>query len=117
MSTDMKTQQWERTKQILEEALRLVPEQRTTYLNSACGQDSELRAEVESLIRSHESAGSQFLAAAAPEILELSSAGAPVQTRPNLVIGNYRLLEEIGHGEWGRCGAPSKLHRCGVRLR
>jgi serine/threonine protein kinase len=102
VSTDMKTQQWERTKQILEEALRLAPEQRTTYLNSACGQDSELRAEVESLIRSHESAGSQFLAAAAPEILELSSAGAPVQTRPNLVIGNYRLLEEIGHGGMGQ---------------
>jgi hypothetical protein len=51
MSTDMKTQQEERTKQILEEALRLAPEQRTTYLNSACGQDSELRAEVRQIKR------------------------------------------------------------------
>jgi hypothetical protein len=59
----MSTESWERTKEILEQALRLAPERRPAYLDSACGADAELRAEVESLIASHEEAGSQFLGA------------------------------------------------------
>src|SRR5438105_5062017 len=42
----MSTEHWERTKQILEEALRIVPEQRPAHLDLVCGADSELRAEV-----------------------------------------------------------------------
>ncbi len=45
----MSTERWERTKQILEEALRIAPEQRPAYLDLVCGADSELRDEVESL--------------------------------------------------------------------
>jgi serine/threonine protein kinase len=97
----MNTERWERTKQILEEALRLMPERRQTYLDSACSQDDELRAEVESLIASHEEAGSQFLAAAAPEILALTSSIGPPAARLNQVIGHYRLMEEIGRGGMG----------------
>jgi len=67
----------ERTKQILEEALRIAPGRRQAYLDLVCGPDSELGAEVESLIASHEEAGSAFLAAAAPELLELTSSTRP----------------------------------------
>ena len=55
----MSTERWERTKQILEEALRIAPEQRPAYLDLVCGADSEMRAEVESLIASHAEAGSK----------------------------------------------------------
>ena len=65
----MSTERWERTKQILEEALRIAPGPRQAYLDLVCGPDSELRAEVESLIASHEEAGSAFLDAAALELL------------------------------------------------
>ena len=61
----MSSERWERTKEILEQALRLAPEERQAYLDSACGTDADLRSEVESLIASHEEAGSQFLGAAA----------------------------------------------------
>ena len=37
----MSTERWERTKHILEEALRLSPDQRQTYLDLACGADRE----------------------------------------------------------------------------
>src|SRR2546429_5738802 len=57
----MSAERWERTKQILEEALRIAPGRRQAYLDLVCGPDSELRAEVESLIASHEEAGSAFL--------------------------------------------------------
>src|SRR5258708_9655662 len=97
----MSTERWERTKQILEEALRLAPDRRQSYLNLACGADGEVRAEVESLIVSHEEAGSQFLAAAAPEILDLTSSANPPQVRHNEIIDHYRLLDELGRGGMG----------------
>ena len=69
----MSADQWERTKQILEEALRVPAEERSKFLDAACGNDQALRAEVESLIASHEEAGSHFLAAGASNVLDLSS--------------------------------------------
>jgi non-specific serine/threonine protein kinase/serine/threonine-protein kinase len=97
----MSTERWERTKQILEEALLLASERRPAYLNSACGADRELRAEVESLIASHEEAGSQFLAVAAPELL-LAPLQNPANVLVNQSIGHYRLVEELGRGGMGQ---------------
>jgi predicted ATPase len=97
----MSIERWERTKQILEGALRLASDQRPAYLDLACGTDRELRGEVESLISSHEAAGSQFLAAPAPEILELTSSSDPPKSPLNQVIGHYRLVEEVGRGGMG----------------
>lgn len=98
----MSTERWERTKQILEEALRFASDQRQAYVELACGTDRDLRAEVESLISSHEAAGSQFLAAAAPEILDLASSMNVPNLPPNQIIGNYRLVEELGRGGMGQ---------------
>jgi len=102
----MSTERWEQTKQILEEALRLAPSQRAAYLDLACRADDELRAEVESLIASHEEAGSQFLAAAASEVLDFGassrSAKPPFASPVNQVIGHYRLVEEIASGGMGQ---------------
>jgi serine/threonine protein kinase/Tol biopolymer transport system component len=102
----MSGDRWERTKQILEEALRVSVEERSKFLDVACGNDQELRAEVESLIASHEQAGSQFLAAAAPDILELTSSTSSTSTSPfpaqlNKVVGHYRILEKLGGGGMG----------------
>ena len=97
----MSPERWEQTKQILEEALRLASGERQAYLDFACGADKELRAEVESLIASHEAAGSQFLAVAAPEILFTTTSTTP--TVPlNKVIGHYHLVEELGRGGMGQ---------------
>jgi eukaryotic-like serine/threonine-protein kinase len=102
----MSVDRWERTKQILEEALRISAEERSKFLDVACGNDQDLRAEVESLITSHEQAGSQFLAAPAPDILELTSSTSPSSTSPspaqlNKVVGHYRILEKLGGGGMG----------------
>jgi serine/threonine protein kinase len=96
----MSTQRWDRIKQVLEEALRFPPERRKSYLDMACGPDRELRAEVESLISSHEAAGSQFLAATAPELLLTAAGTAALPV--NKVIANYRLVEELGSGGMGQ---------------
>ena len=110
----MNTEQWQRTKQIVEEALRFAADQRQTYPDLACGTDRALRAEVESLIASYEAAGSQFLAATAPELLELTSSTKSPIGPLNQVIGHYRLVEEVGRGGMGIVykAEDTRLHRC-----
>jgi len=100
----MSAARWEQVKQILEQAVLLGPEQRKLYLDNECAADQELRAEVESLIASHDAAGSQFLAVAAPDILLISTSSdihTPEAPR-NQTIGNYQLIEELGRGGMGQ---------------
>src|SRR5947207_951468 len=109
----MSTERWERTKQILEEALRIAPEKQAAYLEVVCGADSELRAEVESLIASYAEAGSEFLAAAGPELLDRSSSVKVPKLPLNQLIGHYRLVEEAGRGAMGVVykAEDTRLHR------
>ena len=89
---------WERAKEILEQALQLQAEKRRAYLQSACGGDADLLSEVESLIASHEEAGSRFLGATAPEVLQLHrSPGLTSGTR----LGPYEILSQLGVGGMG----------------
>jgi hypothetical protein len=41
-------------------AVEKAPADRAVYLDAACGADTELRAQVEALLRSHEEAGSML---------------------------------------------------------
>ncbi len=95
----MSSERWERTKEILEQAVRLAPPERQAYLGAACGTDAGLRRELESLIASYEDAGSSFMGADASEVLEL--------TRPRIFpsgtkLGPYELIELLGAGGMGQ---------------
>ena len=83
------------------------PEGRCAYLDKACGDDSELRQRVESLLAAFEQAGS-FLqqSAAAPAATSDGPLASPPHNttpaeRPGTVIGPYKLLQAIGEGGMG----------------
>lgn len=71
-------------------------DERAAYLDSICGKDANLRAEVESLLKSHEKAG-DFLPS--PDLdPDVTLDSSPLTEGPGTVIGNYKLLEQIGEG-------------------
>jgi serine/threonine protein kinase/lipopolysaccharide biosynthesis regulator YciM len=84
---------------IFKAAVQLPPEHRAAYLDEACGSDAELRGEVESLLRAHDTAGS-FLQEH-PRPLEQTGNYEPIAERPGTVVGPYKLLEQIGEGGFG----------------
>lgn len=94
---------WSRIKTLFHEALERPAADRPAYLEEACGGDDELRREVESLLRSHETED-RFVeppdAAARIEATRslLPSAEAIV---PGARVGAYRVLEKLATGGMG----------------
>jgi tetratricopeptide (TPR) repeat protein len=78
-------------------AADLAPEERASFLESACGEDQELRAEVESLLAGDERSVEQICAAVGSEAALLFDAQAVVGGR----LGAYRVVKEIGRGGMG----------------
>ena len=93
----MNPERWERTKEVLEQALRLRRDEQQAYLASACAGDPELRREVESLIASHEAAGSEFMGTAAAKVLL-----EPLRAlAPGTKLGPYEIAGLLGAGGMG----------------
>ena len=89
----------ERLSEILAEAVaRTSPEARERYLGEVCGEDKELRDQINSLLKAHREAGN-FLR---QTIMIPGGNGATTAEGPGTVIGRYKLLQEIGEGGFGR---------------
>ena len=93
---------WDRVWRIFDAALDAEPEQRERLLAETCGDDAELRAEIDGLFAGHQHEG----------VLDRSPAAsfesaAPTQTATgaapssNASVGPYRILREIGRGGMG----------------
>jgi serine/threonine protein kinase len=80
---------------IFTEAIEIAPAgERAAFLDRACGEDSELRLQVESLLAANDRA-SRFLAS--PTVSYELGSPEPVGSS----IGPYKLLEQIGEGGMG----------------
>ncbi len=80
----MTAERWQRVKEIVGDALELERDARSAFLLRACGEDSTLRREVETLLRGDDSDAA---------FLELD--------HPPDRIGPYRIVREIGRGGMG----------------
>jgi len=72
------------------------PEERKAYIEAACGDDAELLARVEALLKAHEIDDSFLKKPALCSDVTLEE--APLTEGPGTVIGRYKLLEKIGEG-------------------
>ena len=95
-----------RIKNLFREALSLEPLERRHFLAERCGNELELRSEVESLLEFHES--EPGILDEPPHFSSLGLSSPPPSSRSDpgqrLVgtsIGNYRLLEFLGQGGMG----------------
>jgi WD40 repeat protein/serine/threonine protein kinase len=85
---------------IFSEALeKKTPQERAAYLERACGDDTNLRAKVEDLLKAHEEAGSFLDAPPFDPNVTLNT--SPLTEGPGTIIGRYKLLEQIGEGGFG----------------
>jgi eukaryotic-like serine/threonine-protein kinase len=89
----MTPDRWTQVSRIFDELLGVEPHARDLRLAALCGQDPELRAEVDSLLHAHERAQSRFLESPAVLSVDVSRTGQNV--------GDYRLEHEIGRGGMG----------------
>ena len=96
----MDPERWQNIKKILASALECAPEERTGYLAGACGDDTTMLNEVQSLIASYDAAGDLF---DAPK-LEQAVPMAVEEKQPSALnrrIGPYLVVEEVGEGGMG----------------
>jgi eukaryotic-like serine/threonine-protein kinase len=94
----MTPERWQQIREVFDRAVSLEAGERPSYLDAACGVDSELRREVESLLCSDREAGTGFLNTPAVDLTRSEPAAA---SRVGRRIGAYNILEEIGHGGMG----------------
>jgi hypothetical protein len=80
-------------KQIFQSALDRAPQERSAFVREACGDDGEVRTEVESLLRAHQDAGSFAESGLGIEDLGFDLIGRD--------IGTYRILSQLGAGGMG----------------
>ena len=91
-----KTGQWEKVKELFDAALNRNPDERAEFLAEACGSDSSLRQEIESLLSAY--ARSDGLSRGAiPEAASSESEAQPLES-----IGPYKLIRKIGEGGMGQ---------------
>jgi serine/threonine protein kinase len=95
----MKSEHWQRVKQVVGEAMTLDAVERESFLDRVCQGDSELHNEVRSLLSSHDQAGTEFMNQPAVDLQDDGANGAPELASSR--IGPYRIVQEIGRGGMG----------------
>jgi serine/threonine protein kinase len=92
-------------------ALEIASEaERAAYLDGACGANTGLRSEVESLLKALDQAGDFMKHPAAPSLDPVGTRDEPLAERPGTVVGSYKLMEQIGEGGMGLVFVAEQLH-------
>ncbi len=105
----MSSERQQRAREIFNACRRTdTPHERSELVSRECGSDAELESAVIHLLEAHDTNGS-FLEKPLDSLLADRAAGEPadpidlprMQEKPGMVIGAYKLLEQIGEGGFG----------------
>lgn len=98
----MASDQWEQLQQIFLEATALPASERPEFLDEACGDNAELRAEVEKLLAEDDEAGSsEILKPVDFDFQDLYSHTASPDPNIGRMIGPYEIRRRLGAGGMG----------------
>ena len=100
----MTIENWQRVKELLDQAIEMAPEQRATFLDEACGSDAGLRAELESLLSAGDGLSADFLQSPLPgefdrEMQGIDSAGTLAAGQ--IFADRFKLIRRLGEGSVG----------------
>ena len=90
--TTMTPERWERVKSVFQSAIERTPGERQAFLSEACASDVLLHSEVESLVASHDQAGTFMAEPLIPPIPYLT---------PGDHLGPYEIVRLLGSGGMG----------------
>ncbi|MBV8857584.1 MAG: serine/threonine-protein kinase [Acidobacteria bacterium] len=97
----MSPERWRQIDTIFKSAIELPSEERAAFVERACGEDGELRAEVLSLV-AHDQRGETLGAPAVEEAARLLAAeSARAQSLAGRAVGAYRIVSRLGAGGMG----------------
>ncbi len=96
----MDPERWKQIEHIYHRALESEQSQRSAFLQEACGGDSALRQEVESLL-AHEQEAEDFIEAPALEVAAKGLAKDQVDSMIGRLLGSYKILSLLGAGGMG----------------
>ena len=96
----MTPERWQKITAIFEAALERVDGARTAYVNEACGDDRELRREVEAMLASHDQA-SRFIEEPAMAVAAQLVTSAGGNSLAGKTISHYQVLSLLGKGGMG----------------
>jgi eukaryotic-like serine/threonine-protein kinase len=89
----MTPERWQQVKRVFDEAVEREPQERGGFLDAACNGDSDLRAEVASLLAAREDAGSRYDAAIV--------AGHVPDPMIGRRVSAYKIVRRLGSGGMG----------------
>src|SRR6185369_14587943 len=99
-ASSMSSDRWQKINDLFHEAVNHEVDERAEFLANACGDDKDLLADVERLLKSHERAGEFIQPRHLAQIMEL----VPDLDAPPLEghrFGTYKVLRELGRGGMG----------------
>ncbi|NNE98075.1 MAG: hypothetical protein HKN25_03540, partial [Pyrinomonadaceae bacterium] len=103
----MKAEDFQQIKRIFQSAVELTPENRSAFLNKECGENGDLRREVERLLDAKDSEFMEepAMAYVAEEIVEEEVENESTKIFGNFEnrdqFGNYKIISKIGKGGMG----------------